>query len=70
MKCPYEMRLTQKPPVYRVSNESETTDDFLRGVKDVQRELFTEWEQSPEKARLSSNCIDAGFKVRCYACAV
>nr|6H3G_A Chain A, Alcohol oxidase [Phanerodontia chrysosporium]6H3G_B Chain B, Alcohol oxidase [Phanerodontia chrysosporium]6H3G_C Chain C, Alcohol oxidase [Phanerodontia chrysosporium]6H3G_D Chain D, Alcohol oxidase [Phanerodontia chrysosporium]6H3G_E Chain E, Alcohol oxidase [Phanerodontia chrysosporium]6H3G_F Chain F, Alcohol oxidase [Phanerodontia chrysosporium]6H3G_G Chain G, Alcohol oxidase [Phanerodontia chrysosporium]6H3G_H Chain H, Alcohol oxidase [Phanerodontia chrysosporium]CDG66232.1 len=50
--------------IYRVSNESITTDDFLRGVKDVQRELFTEWEVSPEKARLSSNAIDAGFKIR------
>ncbi|EIN11107.1 alcohol oxidase [Punctularia strigosozonata HHB-11173 SS5] len=50
--------------LYRVSNESMTTDDFLRGVKEVQRELFAEWETSPEKARLSSNAIDAGFKAR------
>ncbi|KAJ7060584.1 GMC oxidoreductase-domain-containing protein [Mycena amicta] len=46
--------------VYRVSNESATLDDFLRGDKEVQRELFQEWE----KARLSSNAIDAGFKIR------
>jgi hypothetical protein len=69
-------------PVFRVSNESQTLDDFLRGNKDVQKEvslvfylhhrdliedlhmqLFTEWETSPEKARLASNAIDAGFKV-------
>ncbi|TFK37715.1 GMC oxidoreductase-domain-containing protein [Crucibulum laeve] len=50
--------------IYRVSNESHTLDDFLRGDKDVQRELFAEWEASPEKARLSSNAIDAGFKIR------
>ncbi|KAK7696465.1 hypothetical protein QCA50_001122 [Cerrena zonata] len=50
--------------IYRVSNETITTDEFLRGVKDVQDELFKEWEASPEKARLSSNFIDAGFKIR------
>ncbi|KAJ2917290.1 hypothetical protein MD484_g3124, partial [Candolleomyces efflorescens] len=50
--------------LYRVSNESATTDDFLRGVKEVQKEIFAEWEVSPEKARLSSNSIDAGFKIR------
>ncbi|KAJ3523656.1 hypothetical protein NM688_g8691 [Phlebia brevispora] len=50
--------------LYRVSNETVTTDDFLRGVKEVQKELFAEWETSPEKARLSSNFIDAGFKIR------
>ncbi len=50
--------------MYRVSNETQTLDDFLRGVKDVQKELFAEWETSPTKARLSSNAIDAGFKIR------
>ncbi|KAG7445872.1 alcohol oxidase [Guyanagaster necrorhizus] len=50
--------------LYRVSNESFTLDDFLRGNKEVQKELFAEWETSPEKARLSSNAIDAGFKIR------
>ncbi|KAL1669208.1 GMC oxidoreductase-domain-containing protein [Schizophyllum commune] len=50
--------------LYRVSNESFTLDDFLRGDKEAQKELFTEWETSPEKARLSSNAIDAGFKIR------
>ncbi|SJL01496.1 related to alcohol oxidase [Armillaria ostoyae] len=50
--------------LYRVSNESFTLDDFLRGDKEVQKELFAEWETSPEKARLSSNAIDAGFKIR------
>ncbi|KAG6868179.1 hypothetical protein C0993_006616 [Termitomyces sp. T159_Od127] len=50
--------------VYRVSNETFTLDDFLRGDKEVQKELFAEWETSPEKARLSSNAIDAGFKIR------
>ncbi|KAJ6510972.1 methanol oxidase [Mycena sanguinolenta] len=50
--------------MFRVSNESATLDDFLRGDKEVQKELFQEWEVSPEKARLSSNAIDAGFKIR------
>ncbi|GBE86114.1 Alcohol oxidase [Sparassis crispa] len=50
--------------LYRVSNETVTTDVFLRGVKEVQKELFAEWETSPEKARLSSNSIDAGLKIR------
>jgi alcohol oxidase len=50
--------------IYRVSNESNTVDDFLRGDKEVQNELFREWETCPEKARLSSNSIDAGFKIR------
>ena len=74
--------------VYRVSNESTTADDFLRGIPEVRNEviicticlilssfslfpeyllshqLFQEWEISPEKARLSSNFIDAGFKIR------
>ncbi|PPQ69937.1 hypothetical protein CVT24_003687 [Panaeolus cyanescens] len=50
--------------LFRVSNESHTVDDFLRGDKEVQREIFQEWEVSPEKARLSSNSIDAGFKIR------
>lgn len=50
--------------IYRVSNETQTLDDFLRGDKDTQKELFAEWETSPEKARLASNAIDAGFKIR------
>jgi alcohol oxidase len=50
--------------IYRVSNESQTLDEFLRGNQEVQKELFQEWEVSPEKARLSSNAIDAGFKIR------
>ncbi|EGN97564.1 hypothetical protein SERLA73DRAFT_184316 [Serpula lacrymans var. lacrymans S7.3] len=50
--------------LFRVSNESSTLDDFLRGNKQAQQELFQEWEVSPEKARLSSNAIDAGFKIR------
>ncbi|CAL1701917.1 unnamed protein product [Somion occarium] len=50
--------------LFRVSNETSTTDEFLRGVKEVQDELFREWEATPEKARLSSNFIDAGFKIR------
>ncbi|RDB20872.1 hypothetical protein Hypma_011943 [Hypsizygus marmoreus] len=56
--------LRQLNQVYRVSNESPTLDNFLRGDKDTQKELFAEWETSPEKARLSSNAIDAGFKIR------
>ncbi|KAG1876463.1 GMC oxidoreductase-domain-containing protein [Suillus subalutaceus] len=50
--------------IYRVSNESTTLDDFLRGDVQAQKEIFAEWEVSPEKARLSSNAIDAGFKIR------
>ncbi|KAG1741181.1 GMC oxidoreductase-domain-containing protein [Suillus lakei] len=50
--------------IYRVSNESTTLDDFLRGDQQTQKEIFAEWEVSPEKARLSSNAIDAGFKIR------
>ncbi|KAG1769548.1 GMC oxidoreductase-domain-containing protein [Suillus placidus] len=50
--------------IYRVSNESTTLDDFLRGDQQAQKEIFAEWEVSPEKARLSSNAIDAGFKIR------
>ncbi|KAG1808623.1 GMC oxidoreductase-domain-containing protein [Suillus subaureus] len=50
--------------IYRVSNESTTLDDFLRGDEQAQKEMFAEWEVSPEKARLSSNAIDAGFKIR------
>ncbi|KAL1746376.1 GMC oxidoreductase-domain-containing protein [Schizophyllum fasciatum] len=50
--------------LYRVSNDSFTLDEFLRGDKEARKELFTEWETSPEKARLSSNAIDAGFKIR------
>ena len=56
--------IKSSPLVYRVSNDTVTLDDFLRGDKDTQKELFTEWETSPEKARLSSNAIDAGFKIR------
>lgn len=50
--------------VFRVSEQSQTVDDFLRGVPEVRREFFQEWEVSPEKARLASNAIDAGFKIR------
>ncbi|KZT56112.1 GMC oxidoreductase [Calocera cornea HHB12733] len=50
--------------VYRVSNDSVTTNDFLRGDKATQDKLFKQWEVSPEKALLSSNHIDAGFKIR------
>ncbi|KAJ6460493.1 methanol oxidase [Mycena vitilis] len=50
--------------IYRASNETPTFDDFLRGDKEVQKELFQEWEVSPEKARLSSNGIDGGYKIR------
>ncbi|KAH7909067.1 GMC oxidoreductase-domain-containing protein [Hygrophoropsis aurantiaca] len=50
--------------IFRVSNESNTLDDFLRGDPKARKELFDEWEVSPEKARLASNAIDAGFKIR------
>jgi len=50
--------------IFRVSNESTTTDDFLRGDKETQDRLFAQWENTPEKALLSSNAIDAGFKIR------
>ncbi|KII83664.1 hypothetical protein PLICRDRAFT_448425 [Plicaturopsis crispa FD-325 SS-3] len=50
--------------IYRVSNESHTLDDFLRGDKEAQAEIFREWDERPERARLSSNALDAGFKMR------
>ncbi|KAF5362905.1 hypothetical protein D9758_007131 [Tetrapyrgos nigripes] len=50
--------------IYRASQESFTVDEFLRGNPEVRKEIFQEWEISPEKARLSSNSIDAGFKIR------
>ncbi|KAH8919511.1 GMC oxidoreductase [Atractiella rhizophila] len=50
--------------IYRVSEESTTTDDFLRGVGDVREKLFKEWQDRPEQALVSSNAIDAGFKIR------
>jgi len=50
--------------IYRVSNDSWTVDDFMRGDKETQDRVFAEWEISPDRAALSSNCIDAGFKIR------
>ncbi|KAG9309486.1 hypothetical protein JVU11DRAFT_10457 [Chiua virens] len=50
--------------IYRVSNESSTDDDFLRGDEKIQKERLTEWDVRPERARLSSNAVDAGFKIR------
>jgi len=50
--------------IFRVSNESFTADDILRGDKETQEKIFQQWEISPEKAILSSNVIDAGFKIR------
>ncbi|KAI0053899.1 GMC oxidoreductase [Auriscalpium vulgare] len=50
--------------IYRVSQDTFTLDDFLRGNPDARKEIFQEWEMSPERARLSSNAIDAGFKIR------
>ncbi|KAI0033192.1 alcohol oxidase [Vararia minispora EC-137] len=50
--------------IYRVSEESFTLDAFLRGDPEARKEIFGEWEVSPERARLSSNAIDAGFKIR------
>ena len=47
-----------------MSEETPTLDAFLRGDPEARRELFQEWEMSPERARLSSNAIDAGFKIR------
>ncbi|KZV71491.1 GMC oxidoreductase [Peniophora sp. CONT] len=50
--------------IYRVAEETPTLDAFLRGDPEARKELFQEWEMSPERARLSSNAIDAGFKIR------
>ncbi|KAG6816544.1 hypothetical protein H0H87_005322 [Tephrocybe sp. NHM501043] len=61
---PLDIKVVSDLPGVGVSNESHTLDDFLRGNKEEQKELFAEWETSPEKARLSSNAIDAGFKIR------
>ncbi|KAF9440506.1 GMC oxidoreductase [Macrolepiota fuliginosa MF-IS2] len=59
----YTMLLRRWCLVYHVSNESQTLDNFLWGVPKVQCELFQEWEVSPEKVHLSSNAINARFKI-------
>ncbi|ORY40009.1 alcohol oxidase [Leucosporidium creatinivorum] len=50
--------------IFRASNETITTDDFLRGDKATQERLYREWETKPSRALLSSNAIDAGWKLR------
>ncbi|KAI5474318.1 alcohol oxidase [Pseudohyphozyma bogoriensis] len=50
--------------IFRASNESTTLDDFLRGDKETQERLFKQWEDTPHRAQLASNAIDAGFKIR------
>jgi alcohol oxidase len=49
--------------LFRVSNESCTMDDFMRGDQEVQKELLQQWRNNPESAPLTS-AIDAGFKLR------
>ncbi|GAA5957635.1 hypothetical protein JCM21900_000775 [Sporobolomyces salmonicolor] len=50
--------------IFRASNETITTDDFLRGDKQAQDKIYNEYHINPAKALLASNCIDAGFKLR------
>ncbi|GAA5862491.1 hypothetical protein JCM1840_004200 [Sporobolomyces johnsonii] len=50
--------------IFRASNETITTDDFLRGDKQAQEKIYNEYHTNPSKALLASNCIDAGFKLR------
>jgi len=57
--------LTPARLVFRVSEESSTTDDFLRGERaEVRQKMFGDYSIHPERAQLASNCIDAGFKLR------
>ncbi|GAA5858802.1 hypothetical protein JCM8547_004994 [Rhodosporidiobolus lusitaniae] len=50
--------------LFRVSPETMTTDDFLRGDEKTQERVYNEWHANPHRSILSSNCIDAGFKLR------
>ncbi|GAA6044955.1 hypothetical protein JCM8097_000629, partial [Rhodosporidiobolus ruineniae] len=50
--------------IFRVSPETLTVDDFLRGDKEAQDKAYAEWHANPHRALLSSNVIDAGFKLR------
>jgi len=43
-------------PVFRVSEESTTTDDFMRGEKaEVRQKMFSDYSIHPERAQLASN---------------
>ncbi|GAA6002773.1 hypothetical protein JCM10207_007669 [Rhodosporidiobolus poonsookiae] len=50
--------------IFRVSPETITTDDFLRGDQYTQDKIYNEWHTNPSRSILASNCIDAGFKLR------
>lgn len=54
------IRLAADPPatlpVFRVSEESTTTDDFMRGEKpEVRQKMFGDYSIHPERAQLASN---------------
>ncbi|GAA5907615.1 hypothetical protein JCM6882_004423 [Rhodosporidiobolus microsporus] len=50
--------------LFRVSPETITTDDFLRGDQATQDKIYNEWHTNPSRSILASNAIDAGFKLR------
>ncbi|GAA5828265.1 hypothetical protein JCM11251_002667 [Rhodosporidiobolus azoricus] len=50
--------------ILRVSPETITTDDFLRGDQATQDKIYNEWHTNPSRSILASNAIDAGFKLR------
>lgn len=49
--------------VYRAKPGTESFDDFARGVPDVQKNVFEEWNLKGT-GPLSTNGIDAGVKIR------
>ncbi|KAI1735280.1 GMC oxidoreductase-domain-containing protein [Xylaria scruposa] len=49
--------------VYRATPETESFDDFVRGVPEVQKKVFDQWDLKGT-GPLATNGIDAGVKVR------
>ncbi|KAH8664570.1 GMC oxidoreductase-domain-containing protein [Xylariales sp. PMI_506] len=49
--------------VYRATPETETFDDFVRGVPEVQKRVFDEWNLKGT-GPLATNGIEAGVKIR------
>ncbi|RYP63487.1 hypothetical protein DL770_009381 [Monosporascus sp. CRB-9-2] len=48
---------------YRARPETESFDDFVRGVPEVQREVYSQWQQNGT-GPLATNGIEAGVKIR------
>jgi len=47
---------SRRVAVFRVSEESTTTDDFMRGEKpEVRQKMFGDYSIHPERAQLASN---------------